>query len=140
MRIRIFTRKTDFFVGELKITEFLFEVPENYAKPKDGLLRLFARSAEKVEKPADQAKAEKKQLPWCTSLSANADTSMLTTFAVLFLRGVRYHELSKTCLTGAMIEGGPGFGCGSPQVPWTSIVLNRGYKACSPGIEAVDIC
>ena len=66
----VLQHKIDFSAGKLEITEFLFEVPENYVNPKDGVLRLFARSAEKVEKPADSTKDEKKQLPWCTLFPA----------------------------------------------------------------------
>jgi hypothetical protein len=49
----------------LKIGEWFFEVPVDYAKPNKDTLRLFARSAEKVESPAAAEKEkEKKQLPW----------------------------------------------------------------------------
>ena len=52
-------------LGKLKITEWFFEVPKDYSKPADGTLRLFARSTEKVQKPADPAKDEPQQQPWC---------------------------------------------------------------------------
>jgi hypothetical protein len=55
-----------FLIGKLKITEHFFEVPRDYAKPSSGSLRLFARSAKKVEKPAEPEEDDpkKKQLPW----------------------------------------------------------------------------
>lgn len=54
-------------LGRLKITEFFFEVPLDYSKPDGKHLRLFARSAEKFEKPVEPAKEEPKQTPWCTT-------------------------------------------------------------------------
>ena len=52
-------------LGKLRITEHLFEVPRDYARPAAGNIQLFARSARKAEKPADPAEADsKKQLPW----------------------------------------------------------------------------
>ncbi|KAF2835872.1 alpha/beta-hydrolase [Patellaria atrata CBS 101060] len=52
--------------GKLKITEHFFEVPRDWSKPSSGNIQLFARSATKVEKPADGAPEDekKKQLPW----------------------------------------------------------------------------
>ena len=52
--------------GKLQVAEYLFEVPLVHEKPEKGNLRLFARSIQKHEKPADPTKdEEKKQLPWC---------------------------------------------------------------------------
>jgi hypothetical protein len=58
--------RTDRFpTGKLKITEFFFEVPLDYSKPDGKHIRLFARSAEKFEKPVEPAKDGPKQTPWC---------------------------------------------------------------------------
>ena len=58
-------------VGKLKITEHFFEVPRDYTKPSAGTLKLFARSARKAERPADNSDPEDKkrsQLPWLVYL------------------------------------------------------------------------
>ncbi len=47
------------------MSELFFDVPKDYSKPADGNLRLFARSVERVEKPTEGAKEEKKHVPWC---------------------------------------------------------------------------
>jgi pimeloyl-ACP methyl ester carboxylesterase len=58
-------------VGKFKITEHFFQVPRDYSNPSAGTLQLFARSARKVEKPADYSSTEdpkKAQLPWLVYL------------------------------------------------------------------------
>ena len=69
------------------------------ANPSAGTIQLFARSALKVEKPADYAPTtyldrSKKQIPWLIYL-----------------------------------QGGPGFECRPPQnVSWTNTILDKGYQ------------
>ena len=43
-------------LGKLTVSELFFEVPKNYSRAQDGNLRLFARSAERFEKPVDISK------------------------------------------------------------------------------------
>jgi pimeloyl-ACP methyl ester carboxylesterase len=86
-------------IGKLKITEHFFQVPRDYSNPSSGAIQLFARSALKVEKPADyspkgETDPKKSQLPWLVYL-----------------------------------QGGPGFECPSPQnAPWTQTILDKGYQ------------
>jgi hypothetical protein len=88
--------------GKLKVAEFFFDVPLDYSKPTDKQIRLFARSAEKLETPIVPTKVEKaspttsggEQLPWMV-----------------------------------YVTGGPGFGAPQPQdAGFTSFILDRGYK------------
>ena len=51
-------------LGKLSVSELFFEVPKNYSKPQEGNLCLFARSAERFEKPVDTSKKTIKQPPW----------------------------------------------------------------------------
>ncbi|KAF2466524.1 proline iminopeptidase [Lindgomyces ingoldianus] len=96
---KILEQRSHVVPGKLKITEHFFQVPRDYSNPSAGTLQLFARSARRVEKPADYSPttpedAEKSQLPWLVYL-----------------------------------QGGPGFGCQSPQnVGWTQTVLDKGYQ------------
>jgi len=53
--------------GKLKITEWFFEVPRLYDSPSSGSLRLFARSAQKHDKPVepeDRRRQKTSQPPW----------------------------------------------------------------------------
>lgn len=59
------------------MSELFFDVPKDYSKPADGNLRLFARSVERVEKPTDGAKEEKKHMPWCRFLTAAPSVRLL---------------------------------------------------------------
>lgn len=87
------------YPGKLKITEYFFEVPTHWHKPDSRPLRLFARSARKAEKPADP-----------TSSSEEDESKKQLPWLVY-------------------LQGGPGFGCRSPQdVGWTQQVLDRGYQ------------
>ena len=63
---RIEASEPDHDPGKLRITEHFFEVPRDYSKPSAGTLKLFARSARKVDNPADPSEQDdkKKQLPW----------------------------------------------------------------------------
>ncbi|KAF1988285.1 proline iminopeptidase [Aulographum hederae CBS 113979] len=62
---KILSRTSHAVPGKLLITELLFEVPRDYSKPDGGSIKLFARSARKLEKPADPTDdSSKKQLPW----------------------------------------------------------------------------
>lgn len=56
--------------GKLKITEYFFGgIPRDWSKPNAGQLKLFARSVQKTEKPADPSDEDKKQqLPWLVYL------------------------------------------------------------------------
>ena len=47
---------------KLSVSELFFEVPKNYFKAQDGSLRLFARSAERFEKPVDISKKRSSSL------------------------------------------------------------------------------
>lgn len=51
--------------GQLRVTEWAFEVPLSYDKPSESI-RLFARSAEKVDSsiPGLQADQSAQQKPW----------------------------------------------------------------------------
>ena len=51
-------------VGKLSISELFFEVPTDHSKPEAGNLQIFARSAERLEKPVDATKKDAKQPPW----------------------------------------------------------------------------
>ncbi|KAL9111185.1 MAG: hypothetical protein Q9187_007961 [Circinaria calcarea] len=62
---KLLEQRSHIIPGKLKVSELFFEVPKDHSKPEDGLLRLFARSVERVEKPVDPAKEEVKRLPWC---------------------------------------------------------------------------
>ena len=55
----------DPFPGKINVSELFFEVPKDHSNPSKGSLRLFARSAERFEKPVDASKKEVKQQPWC---------------------------------------------------------------------------
>lgn len=92
--------------GKIRITEYFFQVPRDWTRSEihaKQTVSLFARSAERVELPADpassasngsSAEGKPKSLPWCLYL-----------------------------------QGGPGFGCSSPQdASWTQTMLERGYK------------
>ncbi|MCJ1309018.1 hypothetical protein MMC25_002673 [Agyrium rufum] len=51
--------------GKMKVTELFFSVPLDYSKPDGPTIRLFARQAEKVEKPAaPETEQELKNLPY----------------------------------------------------------------------------
>ena len=60
---RILSSRSHLIPGRVKVTEWFFEVPKNHSNPGDGTIRLFARSGEKISKPADSSK-DKKQLPY----------------------------------------------------------------------------
>lgn len=59
-----------FAVGKLRVAELFFDVPVDYSKPKNGSLRLFARSVYRLETPVEPVKNENdnKQLPWLVYL------------------------------------------------------------------------
>lgn len=59
------------------MSELFFDVPKDYSKPADGNLRLFARSVERVEKPTEGAKEEKKHVPWCRFRAAASYVRLL---------------------------------------------------------------
>lgn len=68
---KILEQRTHLVPGKLKITEHFFEVPRDYTKPSAGTLKLFARSARKAERPADNSDPEDKKrskLPWLVYL------------------------------------------------------------------------
>ncbi|ODM15078.1 hypothetical protein SI65_09574 [Aspergillus cristatus] len=54
--------------GKLRVAELFFDVPLDYSKPTEGTLRLFARSACRLSKPAEPEKNGDKQLPWMVYL------------------------------------------------------------------------
>ncbi|KAF4536994.1 Alpha beta hydrolase fold protein [Lasiodiplodia theobromae] len=96
---KILEQRSHIVSGKLKITEYFFEVPTHWHKPDSRPLRLFARSARKAEKPADP-----------TSSSEEDESKKQLPWLVY-------------------LQGGPGFGCRSPQdVGWTQQVLDRGYQ------------
>ncbi|KAI9877428.1 MAG: hypothetical protein M1830_003913 [Pleopsidium flavum] len=72
---KLIERKTHAIPGKLKVSELFFDVPKDYSKPGDGSLRIFARSVERVEKPADGGKEEKKHLPWFVYLQGGPGMS-----------------------------------------------------------------
>lgn len=63
---KLLGKRTHQVPGKLNVSELFFEVPKDYSKPKNGSLRLFARSVERFEKPVDASKKEVKKPPWCT--------------------------------------------------------------------------
>ena len=63
---KLLGKRTHQMPGKLNVSELFFEVPKDYSHPQNGSLRLFARSAERFEKPVDATKKEVKQPPWCT--------------------------------------------------------------------------
>lgn len=58
------------YPGRLRVAELFFDVPVDYSKPKNGSLRLFARSVYRLETPVEPVKNENdsKQLPWLVYL------------------------------------------------------------------------
>lgn len=80
------------------MSELFFDVPKDYSMPADGSLRLFARSVERVEKPSDGAKEEKKHVPWCKSrvswvpfiVMANNLATVVYLQGMIGLRAFRY--------------------------------------------------
>lgn len=72
------------------MSELFFDVPKDYSKPADGNLRLFARSVERVEKPSDGAKEEKKHVPWCKFRVSGVLSIVLAnnSAAVVYLQGM----------------------------------------------------
>ena len=62
---KLLGKRTHQMPGKLNVSELFFQVPKDYANPHNGSLRLFARSAERIEKPVDASKKEVKQPPWC---------------------------------------------------------------------------
>lgn len=61
---KIIEQRSHIIPGKLKVTEWFFEVPKDYANINNGTLRLFARSAEKADTSPDPPKDEPKHLPW----------------------------------------------------------------------------
>ncbi|CAD6578015.1 MAG: hypothetical protein ASARMPRED_008493 [Alectoria sarmentosa] len=61
---KLLGKRTHQMPGKLSVSELFFEVPKNYSKPQEGNLCLFARSAERFEKPVDTSKKTMKQPPW----------------------------------------------------------------------------
>ncbi|EDU45717.1 proline iminopeptidase [Pyrenophora tritici-repentis] len=96
---KILEQRSHLIPGKLRVTEHFFQVPRDYSNPSAGTIQLFARSALKVEKPADYVPSiyldrSKKQIPWLIYL-----------------------------------QGGPGFECRPPQnVSWTNAILDKGYQ------------
>ncbi|KAF2641616.1 alpha/beta-hydrolase [Massarina eburnea CBS 473.64] len=100
---KILEQRSHLVPGKLRITEHFFQVPRDYSNPSLGVLNLFARSARKVEKPADfippsstvsPPDPKKEQLPWIVYL-----------------------------------QGGPGFEVASPErLSWTQFMLDKGYQ------------
>lgn len=50
------------------MADLFFDVPLDYSKPNEGTLRLFARSAHRLTRPAEPEKSGEKQLPWMVYL------------------------------------------------------------------------
>lgn len=63
---KLLGKRTHQMPGKLSVSELFFEVPKDYSNPRNGSLRLFARSVERFEKLVDASKNEVKQPPWCT--------------------------------------------------------------------------
>ncbi|KAL9117002.1 MAG: hypothetical protein Q9187_006466, partial [Circinaria calcarea] len=87
---------------KLKVSELFFEVPKDHSKPEDGLLRLFARSVERAEKPVDPAKEEVKRLPWCAGLSTTITAQTLAKHGgakeqAAYLKNFRADSIVKDC-------------------------------------------
>lgn len=72
---KLLGKRTHQVPGKLSVSELFFEVPTNYSRAQDGSLRLFARSAERFEKPVDMSKKEIKQPPWLLFLQGGPGTS-----------------------------------------------------------------
>ncbi|KAI9760806.1 MAG: hypothetical protein M4579_001436 [Chaenotheca gracillima] len=65
---KLLERRPHIVPGKYKVSELFFDVPKDYSKPDEETLRLFARSIQKYERPAqDPPEEEAKQLPWCSS-------------------------------------------------------------------------
>ncbi|KAL8943849.1 MAG: hypothetical protein Q9216_000842 [Gyalolechia sp. 2 TL-2023] len=62
---QLLEKRTHQVPGKLLISEYFFEVPLDHENPQHGTLKLFARSAERFEKPVDSSKPDIEQLPWC---------------------------------------------------------------------------
>jgi hypothetical protein len=60
---RLISNRLHTVPGKLKVAELFFDVPLDYAKPSEKQIRLFARSAEKLETPIIPAQSDE-QLPW----------------------------------------------------------------------------
>lgn len=58
---------TDRSPGKFRVAELFFDVPVDYSNPGDGMLRLFARSVSRLNKPVDPSTEEPK-LPWLVYL------------------------------------------------------------------------
>lgn len=96
---KLLGRRTHQMPGRMNVSELFFEVPKDYSNPRNGSLRLFARSVERFEKPVDPSKKEVKQPPWCMGYSIC--TACCT--------------IDRRFLLVLYLQGGPGMPCKSPQ-------------------------
>ncbi|KAK4105485.1 alpha/beta-hydrolase [Parathielavia hyrcaniae] len=69
---RLLSRKSHVLPGQLHVTEMFFEVPENYAQPEAGILKLFGRRVRKHERPivplSDSDLTDQEKLPYLVYL------------------------------------------------------------------------
>ncbi|CAL5868347.1 uncharacterized protein PFLUO_LOCUS2572 [Penicillium psychrofluorescens] len=63
MAAKLIDRRFHNVPGKLRVAELLFDVPLDYSKPNENVLRLFARSVSRLNKPVEAEKEETK-LPW----------------------------------------------------------------------------
>ncbi|KAJ9624075.1 hypothetical protein H2203_005523 [Taxawa tesnikishii (nom. ined.)] len=66
---KVVEQRSHLVPGKLKVTEHFFDVPKDYSKPNNGTIRIFARSVQKHESPADPKDNKNKQLPWMVFLN-----------------------------------------------------------------------
>ncbi|KAK0673269.1 Alpha/Beta hydrolase protein [Cercophora samala] len=96
---RLVSSRSHIHSGGFQVTELFFEVPKNYAHPRDGTIRLFARSITRHEKT----------IPGLSKPAAAAD------------------EPRKPYMV--YLEGGPGFGGPEPRGhPLSNRALDAGYN------------
>lgn len=96
------------------MTEHFFEVPLDYSRPAGPTIRLFARDVQKIERsiePLGPRQHRQKKTNIEQSHVPRHITSSYSPPWILFL------------------QGGPGFGCGSPQfVAWSNYLIEHGYQ------------